>query len=423
MRRRLAATCAMTSVSLFFAPSAAMGMSIRSTHAAAGSGLVGYSALANAPGLGITGIYMGVSLDVPQANSSLTTGGLGTGLASIAWPGDIGGRLGTAILVVAPTAPSWSKDLDDPVKAETHSAGTRHAVNKTVPGTVMASTATHQLVTASSQTTLSIPALGGLGGFSGSSSARLIGAHTIRAVSHSVFTDLKLASGVIDIGSLTSDAAVISDGTTSRGHAATTVGGVTIGGIPVTIDRQGVHLSKSAIPTSAVTSLLAKTLSALHLTAAFTPAIITRSGGAGSYDAGALVLSYSSNGSTYTVTLGRAAAQVNATPSLLSGGATSPTSKPPAGSGAATAGNGSAGPLPEGSTATVPGGGEPPSIASRVTKAASSILLAGGPTGLMIVGVVAAALACAFALPRLAGRFLDVPADTDCEERGAGWWR
>jgi hypothetical protein len=401
---------------MLLTPSAAVGMSIRTTHAAAGSGLVGYSALANAPGLGITGIYMGVSLDVPEANSSLTTGGVGAGLASIAWPGDIGGRFGDAILIVDPSAPPQAKALDDPVKAETHSTGTTHAVNKTVPGTVMASTASHELVTASSQTHLSIPVLGAVGGFSGSSSTRLIGSHTIQAVAHSVFTDLKLAGGVIDIGSLTSDAAVISDGTTSHGHATTTVGGVTIGGVPVVIDRQGIHLSKSVIPTSPITSLLAKTLSALHLTATFTPAIVTRSGGSGSYDAGALVLSYSSNGSTYTVTLGRAAAQASATPSLLSGGLTTPTTAPPPASGAQSSGGGSSGSLPGGSSATVPDNNQPPSIAARVTKAASSILLAGGPTGLMVFGVIAATLACMFALPRLAGRFLDVPADAGCEE-------
>ncbi|MGN6473260.1 MAG: hypothetical protein ACTHK4_06390 [Mycobacteriales bacterium] len=418
MRRRLAATCALTGASLLLAPSAAMGMSLRSTHAAAGSGLVGYSALANAPGIGISGIYMGVSLDVPQANSSLTTGGLGTGLASIAWPGDIGGRLGTAILVVAPTAPSWSKNLDDPVKAETHSTGTRHAVNKTVPGTVMESTATHQHVTASSQTKLSIPALGGVGSFSASSTAELIGPHTIRAVSHSVFTDLKLAGGVIDIGSLTSDAAVISNGRKSQGFAVTTVGGASIGGVPVVIDRQGIHLSKSVIPTAAVTSLLAKTLSALHLTATFTPDIVTRSGGAGSYDAGALVLSYSSNGSTYTVTLGRAAAQVNAPPSRLSGDPSTPPGPSPsvAAPGGTAAGGSSSGLPSGGSLGTGGDSGRAPSVASQITKTASSILLAGGPTGLMVFAVIAATLACAFALPRLAGRFLDVPADAGCEE-------
>jgi hypothetical protein len=385
--------------------------------------LVGYTALANAPGIEIDGIYMGVSLDLPEARSSLTTGGVGAGLASLAWPGDIGGAAGTAILVLDPTAPAGVTALNDPVKAEAHSTGAHSVINKTLPGTVMSATASHTRVTALSKTDLELPLLGSLGAFTGSSSATLIGAHAIRAVADSAFADVNLAGGLIKIGALQSHSVVVSDGKKTHGHAKTTVAGVTIAGIPVTIDQQGIHLSSSILPTKAITSLLTKTLKLLHLSVTFTPTTITRDGGTASYQSGALVLDYRPGTGTTNVviTLGSAATQANATQSLLPGLFTPPTSPTTpgttTGSGTGSATGSGSFPLPPGGVTSVgTGGGQPPSVASRVVNTASSILLAGGPTGLMVFGVIAAMVLCAVALPRIAGRFLDAPAGTDCEE-------
>ncbi|HVY10975.1 MAG TPA: hypothetical protein VHB18_12615 [Mycobacteriales bacterium] len=418
-RRVLTASVASAAALMLATAPAAVGVTDSKAHvktAPVGSQLVGYSAIANAPGVGINGIYMGVSLDLPQASSSLTTGGVGAALASIAWPGDIGGNAGTAVLVLAPTAPSWVKILNDPVKAESHSTGTHHAINKTLPGTVMESSASHKLVTASSRTKLEVPALGSLGVFEGSSSAKLVGPHTIRSVADSAFSDISLAAGLIQIASLKSHAVVVSNGKTTHGNAATTVAGVKIAGIPVTIDKTGIHLSTSAIPTDAVTKLLTSTLKALHLKVTFTPSLHTKDGGAASFDAGALVLSYHPGASTYTITLGRAAAQVNATPSLLPDAFTPPPVSTGSPSTAPGAGGGGSVDLPGGDSSLGPTDDQPPSVAHRVVNQAKSILLAGGPTGAMIFGLVAATLLCAFLLPMIAGRFLDVPADAGCEE-------
>jgi hypothetical protein len=420
-RRALLASGAATAALMLATAPAAMGVGAARTHAdvSVGSGLVGYTGLANAPGIGINGIYMGVSLDVPQVVSSLSTGGVGAGLASIAWPGDIGGNAGTAVLVLAPTAPSWVKILNDPVKAEAHSTGTQHAINKTLPGTLMESNASNTAVDALSQTKLSVPLLGSLGAFTGSSSTTLVGPNTIRAVANSAVTDISLAGGLIKIAALKSVAVVVSNGKTSHGHAATTVAGVTIAGIPVTIDKQGIHLAKSVLPTSAVTSLLSKTLKVLHMTTTFTPTLITHAGAASSYDAGALVLNYHPGTGTtnYSIELGRASAQVSATPSYVPPSITPPTSPPTTGTKTGGGSTGGSITLPPGGVTSVgPGGGAPPSIASQIGDAASSILLAGGPTGLMIFGVIAAMLACAFAGPRIASKFLDAPAAAGCEE-------
>jgi hypothetical protein len=421
-RRTLVASGAAAAALMLLASPAAMGAPATSHHAKVpiGSQLVSYTALANAPGIGIDGIYMGVSLDLPEASSSLSTGGVGDGLASLAWPGDIGGNAGNAVLILEPTAPSFVTILNDPVKAESRSTGSHHTINKTLPGTVMESSATHKLVTASSQTKLSLPLLGSLGAFSGSSSAKLVGPHTIRSVADSAFTNVNLAAGLIKISALTSRAVVVSNGKTSHGHAATTVTGVTIAGIPVTIDHDGIHLSKSILPTKTITALLAKTLKTLHLSFTFTPTTITRDGGEASYDSGALVLDYHPGTGTTNVaiTLGRAGVQVDATPSLVSGAFTPPTiAGTSPGTTGTTAGGGQVGSLPAGSTSSLgPGGNQPPSVAHRLVDRASDILLAGGPTGLMIGGVIAAMIACAIGLPILAGRFLAAPADAACQE-------
>jgi hypothetical protein len=400
---------------------AAVGVSAGRGHVPIGSQLVSYTGIANAPGIGIDGIYMGVSLDVPQVRSALTTGGVGAGLASIAWPGDIGGNGGDALLILEPSFPaSIAKLLNDPVKAEAHSTGTRHAINKSLPGTVMESSATHSLVTASSQTQAALPGLGSLGAFSGSSSSRLVGPHTVRAVAESAVTNLNLAGGVIKIGSLVSHAVVVSNGKTAKGHAATTVAGVTIAGIPVTIDHDGIRLATTVVPTDAVTKLLSTTLKALKLHTTFTKTLVTHDGGFASYDSGALVLSYRPNNSNYSITLGRASAQVNATPSLLGDGL---GTTPPASTGTSTGTTGSTSAGGVGSTALPSGGVDvgPSSdgssgLAPQIAKAASDILLAGGPTGAMVFGLIVAVIASGLLLPRIAGRFLDAPLGPDCEE-------
>jgi hypothetical protein len=424
LRRAILATIAATAALTLGVAPAAMGISTRTTHALlpVGSNLLSYTALANAPGIGISGIYMGVSLDIPQANSSLTTGGVGAGLASLAWPGDIGGNAGTALQVLEPSAPAFVTILNDPVKAETHSTGTHHVINKTIPGTVMESSATHTAVTALSKTNLALPLLGSLGVFTGSSSAKLVGPGTIRAVADSTLAGINLAGGLIKIGALTSHAVVVSNGKTSHGHATTTVANVTIAGIPVTIDRAGIHLSKSIVPTDAITSLLTKTLATLHLSTTFTPTLYSHTGGSASYDAGAVLLTYhpGSGTTTYTLTLGRAAAQVGATasfaPGVLGPPATATAPPPSTTPGSSSPGGGSFSLPPDGQTTVGTGSGnEPPSVAGPTTNTAND-LLAGGPTGWMVFGVIAAMLICAVALPRIAGRFLSAPAGADCEE-------
>ncbi|HVV76521.1 MAG TPA: hypothetical protein VHC43_10835 [Mycobacteriales bacterium] len=410
---------AATAALMVFAMPVATAVSTSTRHVGAGSQLVSYTAIANAPGIGIDGIYMGVSLDVPQVRSTLTTGGVGAGLASIAWPGDIGGNGGDALLILEPSVPTPVANLlNDPVKAESHSTGTQHAVNKTIPGTVMQSSATHSLVTASSKTQAAIAGLGSLGAFSGASYSKLVGAHTVRSVAHSEVTNLSLAAGAIRIGSLVSHAVVVSNGKQAHGHATTTVAGVTIAGIPVTIDHEGIHLAKSVIPTAAVTKLLSTTLAALHLHTTFTKTLVTRDSGFASYDAGALVLTYHPNSSTYSVTLGRASVQVNATPSLLPGTFTPPPTSTgsPASATRGSIGGGTSDLPPGGSIGVGPDDSQPPSVASRIVSAASKIALAGGPTGLMVFGIAVAMLLGAIAAPRIAGRFLAVPADADCEE-------
>jgi hypothetical protein len=123
---------------------------------------------------------------------------------------------------------------------------------------------------------------------------------------------------------------------------------------------------------------------------------------------------------TYTLTLGRAAAQVGATasfaPGVLGPPATATAPPPSTTPGSSSPGGGSFSLPPDGQTTVGTGSGnEPPSVAGPTTNTANN-LLAGGPTGWMVFGVIAAMLICAVALPRIAGRFLSAPAGADCEE-------
>lgn len=387
-----------------------------------GAGLAAYRLKANAPGLALEGLYRDVALTVPEATSSLTTGGVGTGFASLAWPGPVIGNGGTTLLVLNDSVPPEATVLNSPVRAESHSGATESASNGTVPGTTMRSTATRTSASADSAmgsgTTLPV---GGLDGFRASTTASLVGPASVKATATSVVQDLTLAGGVIAIGSVRSTASAVSDGVKGVATGGTTVSGMTVAGVPVTVDGQGLHVAGNDAANPVADQTLNDAIAALGLTALLTTPRVVQSGSSASYDAGALVLVYTQADSQYALTIGRASVAVDATrmdstlvPELP---VLPPVAPPPAASApslplppAAVAGS-----LPD--VATVAPPVEVPVTSQPLLPAALSAALPGGAPGWLLALVLGAVALLGGLLPRLPRLLLTAPTTTACEEQ------
>lgn len=388
-----------------------------------GSGLSSYSLSASAPGFALEGLYKDVALTVPETTSTLTTGGVGSGLAALGWPGPVIGNAGTTILVLQPAAPPQTTMLNDPVRAEARTAGPTEATYNQVPGTVMHASAKDGEVTASSLTGsgTTLP-VGEVGAVSASSRVALTGATTAVATSQSSVQHLSLAGGQVEIGSVVSTASATSDGRTSSSKGSTTVTGVTVGGVPVRVDDKGLHVAGQDAADPVPVATLTDAVKALGLTMLLTEPREVRQGSSVRYVGAALVVILDQSGRQIAITLGRASASVDAS----AGGGTTEV-LPPAtgtGSGAAPAVGSAAPPAPLG-TSSAPSLGAPtttpPSlpapvaaVVGAVAPVAALVLAAGAPVPLTLALLAGAAL-LALLLGSLPGRLLVAPA-TNCED-------
>ena len=371
-----------------------------------GSAFASYTMLANAPGLGINGLYRDVALTVPETTSSLSTGGVGAALATLAWPGPIVGNLGTTILVLRSDAPPQVTMLNDPVRAEARSGGEQKG-SYSLPGTAMTASATNDVVSATSKTSAALP-LGSLGGFTGTTRTAFEGAGKAVGTASGIVTDLDL--GVVHIGSLVSTASATTDGTTSSGKASTVVSGMTIAGVPVTVDDKGVHVQGTTLPLAAET--VTDALKASGITVLLTKPRTVQSGGTISVDAGALVVMMQDR----SVTLGRAsvglaAGRGAAIPSL-------PVFTPPPSSEVAPP----VAVLPRTDSpvlGSAGAGAPPPSVsppASVVATVQAAVVdLARGASGIAIAGLLAVGGLLVLGMRRLPDRVLAVT-DSECDE-------
>ncbi|MGZ6792943.1 MAG: choice-of-anchor P family protein [Mycobacteriales bacterium] len=396
-----------------------------------GSGLSSYTLLANAPGIGLQGLYKDVALTVPETTSSLSTGGVGTGLAALAWPGPIVGNAGTTLLVLNPSVPPQATALNDPVRAETHSGATEKASYTTLPGTVMTSSATGDAVRASSSTgTPTALPIGTVQSVTGASSTVLKGAAGAVATATSAVTGLSLAGGQITVGGVTSTATVTSDGTKATTKGSTVVSDLVVGGVHVAVDGQHLQVAGTSVANPLSTQTLNEAVKALGLTVLVTEPHVVRNGAGASYDAGALVLLFSQGGNSYALTLGRASADLALTPGTPDQPDTSTDAGTSSGTAAAppVAGGGSAAttvppasldaPVLPLSSGPVTAPSLPTSVAQVVTAvpAAVGVLLAGGaPMGLVLPLLLGVGL-LGFVLFRLPARLLTTAAAGGCEE-------
>lgn len=360
--------------------------------------------------------------DVPFAQAQLT-GSLGRALSSVAWPGALAGNLGT--LIVISGGPEQARALNDPVRAQAQStSGPSKVTNDSVPGAAMTAQATDALVRADA--VLGGDRSSGLGSFGSTratSVTRTSGPTAAAATATSTVQDVAIPAAQLKVSSVVSKADARTDGARASATGSTVVTGMSIAGVPVSVDSDGVSAAGQGTSLAPVASVVNQALANAQAQVFLTDPRRSVKGGTASYDAGSLVVSLG-NGAVIVV-LGGAKASAAATrsspldltvaplpvvppaPPAAAGGA------PPAASAGATGG---APALPASGPAPVGGAGvgPPPQVAGATPAAAGSPLrLPGGLDPLWLALALVGAALTAAGLRRLADRVL-CPPGTAC---------
>ena len=399
-----------------------------------GSGFTSYVLLANAPGLGLDGLYRDVALTVPEVTSTLRTGAVGSGFASLAWPGPVIGNGGSTLLVLQPALPPETVLLNSPVRAEARTGGAEKVTSTAVPGTLMAATAQPEQATADATFNSTALPIGTAGAMTSSSRVALEGARKAVATARTETQDLSLAEGMITIGSVVSEAVVTSAAGKATATGATAVSGMEIAGVPVTVDGSGISVAGTSVPNPVPAQTVNEAIAALGLQVLLTEPRTVANGSSASYDAGALVLLYTQGGDQYALTLGRASASVDVVEGVAvpEGPAQERPAAPVVTAPVPTGGNAlpvGAAPPPVGAlplrlgapvadTAAPPVPAPvsvPPAAAAVALEPVSFDLAAGIPLLLTLVGLALSGLVAA-ALRRLPDRVLALPRVV-CDER------
>lgn len=315
IRRLFAAVC--TSLVLVGAVLFFTGRTADARASAAGSGntdtLAFFQIDAAASGWGFTEQYSGYGEGyVPRSASSLTTGPIGYGLSSVAWPGAAGGNVGTLILGLNPSAPPQSKQLDYPVRAEARTGqDPPTTTNDSYPGVSMASTATADLVE-SAANVQSTESPAGTFGTTRSAAKSTLSGTTALAESIGEVHDVALAGGQIKIESVVTTASAQTDGVNGQAVGGTTVTGMTIGGQPATVDENGVRIGPASGPANDVVNQIAQqTIKNAGIEFVVSKPTVEVQGSSAKYTAGSLRITWSTPNGAMTVIFGGATAAVD----------------------------------------------------------------------------------------------------------------
>ncbi len=246
-------------------------------------------------------------LSIPYAISRLQLGE-GVGLATVAWPGDTAAALGTIAVLLG--APEQARVLNDPAIASANSgAGDADVSNTTVPGTTMRATATKRKATALAAAEGSSAAAATAGSSSSQSAVEFTGEAMATGTATSTVRDVTFG-GVVHVGSVTSTAMGTTDGKHADAKGSTTVTGLSVAGVPVTVDEDGVSVAGSTIVPPGSADAVTDALKQAQITLTLTKPIKTVAGGRVEYSTGALVATTPLG----TLTLGGAQLVLAATP-------------------------------------------------------------------------------------------------------------
>ncbi len=248
---------------------------------------------------------------VPETAASLQSG-LGHGLSSLFWPGDLAGHLGSALRqlgqlcssalpITLPgvptqctTLPQAIKDnaaaLNDPVKAETFAPGgpadDSYTFTPPLPGVTMTSHAdSNRVESTAGFATFGAPGLGTLGSVTSHSITTANGPTGTSQATSELF-NVALVGGLVTIDHIQSTAKEVTDGQKAAGDGSTVISGLRIGGVPATVDSTGLHIgSLSAVANRA--------LQALGLQIELTTPNVLNDGAQGAFTAPLLLIRYS----------------------------------------------------------------------------------------------------------------------------------
>ena len=286
--------------------------------ARAASDLGGYELSARAPALELVfdsdvvpvPAHPAIDATVPETSSSLESG-LGHGLASLFWPGDLAGHAGSAIQqlgqlcssmlpITLPNVPMQCtpvpealKDnaaaLNDPVKAETFYPGgpadATYNFTPPMPGVTMTSHAdSNKVESIAGFASFGAPGLGALGSVTSHSIASAKGDRATSEAT-SELLNVALVGGLVTIDHVRSTAKETTDGQNATGNGTTVVSGLRIGGVPASVDGAGLHVG-------ALSAVANKALSALGLQINLRAPSVLTDGAKGSFSAPLLTIGY-----------------------------------------------------------------------------------------------------------------------------------
>src|SRR4051812_943638 len=219
-----------------------------------GSGLASFTFAAHAPGYEMSEDAPPAQThpqgqgSIPNADADLGYGPVGTATASIAWPGSIVANPGDVVLVSAgdklpddvhPVVHS----VADPVRAQArHPAGPEESTFGGDPHVGGMTASAHDTGTEAIARMQNVESPTGSFGNVSAHSKTTLGQADGKVVAESRISDLTIAGGVITIGSVASTAHATTDGTKATGTAETLVSNAAVGGVPVTIDEQGLRV-------------------------------------------------------------------------------------------------------------------------------------------------------------------------------------
>jgi hypothetical protein len=289
------------------------------SHTARAAGdLGGYDLTARAPALEVildsdviaVPAHPVLDATIPEATSTLQSG-LGHGLASLFWPGDLGGHAGSAIdqlgqlcssmlPITLPNVPAQCtpvpqalKDnasaLNAPVKAETFSPGgpadDTYTFTPSIPGVVMTSHAdVNKVDSTAGFASFGAPGLGTLGSVTSHSVTTASGSKAASEATSEIF-NVALAGGLVTIDHIRSTATETTDGEAATSTGNTVVSGLRIGGVPASIDANGLRVG-------ALSAAANQALHMLGLEIKLSTPDVTTDGPKGSFTAPLLTIGY-----------------------------------------------------------------------------------------------------------------------------------